>query len=92
MLSKLRHFEGLSRNISLNNTRYLATTKTNVAKAEKNSIRGLENEPSEPIVKTQIPGPKSKKLIGDLSKMQVNFLIFLLWLLINMVHGFLFLG
>lgn len=34
------------------------------------TIAGLENEPDEPIMGTEIPGPKSKELIGELGKMQ----------------------
>lgn len=35
------------------------------------AIAGLENEPKYPAMKTDsLPGPKSKKLIGDLSKLQ----------------------
>ena len=74
MLSKSSRFGLLARNLSLNNEIkvWLSTSKSKVAKKEKSSIRGLENEPNEPIVKTEIPGPNSKKLIGDLSKIQVR--------------------
>jgi hypothetical protein len=34
-------------------------------------IIGLDKEPKEPIVKTEIPGPNSKKLIDELGKIQV---------------------
>ena len=37
------------------------------------SIRGLENEPKEPIINTAVPGPKSKELSSELSKIQVLF-------------------
>ena len=33
-------------------------------------IRGLENEPNGPIVNTPVPGPKSKELSSELSKIQ----------------------
>jgi len=72
MLSKLKHLGSLSQRLSLTSTKCLSTTKAQVAKEEKASIRGLENEPEGPIVKTQVPGPKSKKLIGELSKIQVG--------------------
>lgn len=35
-------------------------------------ISGLEKEPKSPIVKTQIPGPKSKKLFDELNTIQVR--------------------
>jgi 4-aminobutyrate aminotransferase/(S)-3-amino-2-methylpropionate transaminase len=34
------------------------------------SIKGLENEPSAPIVNSSVPGPKSKALSAELSKIQ----------------------
>jgi hypothetical protein len=40
--------------------------------ASLNQIRGIENEPKEPLIKTTIPGPKSKELIAELSKMEVR--------------------
>jgi hypothetical protein len=35
-------------------------------------ISGLEKEPQRPIVKSQIPGPKSKKLFDELNTIQVR--------------------
>jgi 4-aminobutyrate aminotransferase/(S)-3-amino-2-methylpropionate transaminase len=34
------------------------------------NIRGLEKEPSAPIVNTPVPGPKSKELSAELGKIQ----------------------
>ena len=43
------------------------------------TIEGLQDEPKEPIIKTQIPGPKSIQLTADLNKIQqagtVNFFV-----------------
>lgn len=74
MLSKSTRLGILARNVSLTKDlkMCLGTTKTNVTKNENASISGLDNEPKEPITKTQVPGPNSKRLIGDLSKMQVR--------------------
>lgn len=35
-------------------------------------LKGLENEPDAPIMKTTIPGPKSKELTGQLGNIQVD--------------------
>ena len=46
--------------------------------ASKPVINGLENEPNEPIIKTEIPGPNSLALTNDLGKIIViTVLLFL---------------
>lgn len=56
--------------LEVNNlTRLFATSASSKQLA---NIRGLENEPKQPDVKTTIPGPKSKELVSELSKVHVK--------------------
>jgi hypothetical protein len=55
-------------------SRFISTGKvwTSTSAKAAAAAGSLENEPDEPVMRTEIPGPKSKQLIGDLSKLQVK--------------------
>ncbi|CAF0914597.1 unnamed protein product [Brachionus calyciflorus] len=44
--------------------------KLSTTSAQAAQLKGLENEPNEPIIKTNIPGPKSKELISEIGNIQ----------------------
>jgi hypothetical protein len=51
-------------------------TQASPARKDHRELPGLENEPNEPIVKSEIPGPNSKVLMEQAGKVMVNITFF----------------